>query len=111
MCESECFKVCLDAFAQAFVKFFGKMSEWFKVHPWKGCVAEMPPGVRIPIFPKNKKRSPYGLLFLFFGSVKKFILHHRLRDVRIRKKTDLRNGLFYFALSLLPAIDKSTRQF
>ena len=27
------------------------MSEWFKVHPWKGCVGASPPGVRIPIFP------------------------------------------------------------
>ena len=34
-----------------FVDILGKMSEWFKVHPWKGCVAEMLPGVRIPLFP------------------------------------------------------------
>lgn len=27
------------------------MSERFKVHPWKGCAAEMLPGVRISLFP------------------------------------------------------------
>ncbi len=27
------------------------MSEWFKVHPWKGCVGATLPGVRIPLFP------------------------------------------------------------
>ncbi len=27
------------------------MSEWFKVHPWKGCIGAILSGVRIPIFP------------------------------------------------------------
>lgn len=38
-------------FYDTFSALFGKMSERFKVHPWKGCVAEMLPGVRIPLFP------------------------------------------------------------
>ena len=31
--------------------FFGKMSEWFKVHAWKACTGETLSGVRIPLFP------------------------------------------------------------
>ena len=33
------------------VVFFGKMSEWFKVHAWKACIGESLSGVRIPLFP------------------------------------------------------------
>ena len=29
----------------------GEVSEWLKVHPWKGCVRESVPGVRIPPSP------------------------------------------------------------
>ncbi len=31
------------------------MSEWFKVQPWKGCVREIAPRVRIPLSAPNKK--------------------------------------------------------
>ena len=29
----------------------GEMTEWPIVHPWKGCVGETPPRVRIPLSP------------------------------------------------------------
>lgn len=40
-----------DSKSLFFCTFFGKMSEWFKVHPWKGCIGAILSGVRIPIFP------------------------------------------------------------
>ncbi len=30
------------------------MREWFNRHPWKGCVSEMAPRVRIPLSPQIK---------------------------------------------------------
>ena len=30
---------------------YGEVTEWSNVHPWKGCVSERAPRVRIPLSP------------------------------------------------------------
>ena len=44
------------------------MSEWFKVQPWKGCVREIAPRVRIPLSAPIKEKT--ALLLIFKTSLK-----------------------------------------
>ena len=41
------------------------MSEWFKVQPWKGCVREIAPRVRIPLSAPIEESCKENFLFLF----------------------------------------------
>ena len=48
------------------IKPYAEMSEWFKVQPWKGCVREIAPRVRISFSAPNKKNCNFAVFLLCF---------------------------------------------
>ena len=44
---------------------FAEVSEWFKVQPWKGCVREIAPRVRISSSAPNFLSRQFCLLLFF----------------------------------------------
>ena len=73
------FVYCLNSFHKAILvdslrlkkainlERIGEMTEWPIVHPWKGCVGETPPRVRIPLSPPF---SPYNIITTLLGLYK-----------------------------------------